>query len=105
MIVSRNAGGFEFARLRRADLAKRHANFHAELADFANRLQDLLEFFRAVAHPAPGCAHAKARRALSSGFFCKIDNALDRQELFALEPSGIMSALRAIRAVLAAAAG
>ena len=79
MIVGGNAGRLEFARFGRADFAKCDTNFHPERADFANDFQDALEFFGAVAHAAPGGAHAKPGRALRARTFCHIDNLLDRQ--------------------------
>ena len=64
MVVSRNAGGFKFARLHRADFTESNAYLHPELAYFPDDLKHALKLFRAIAYAAPGRTHAKPRRAL-----------------------------------------
>src|SRR3979411_2501827 len=74
VIEGRETGSLKFARLHRSDLPKRDANFHAELADGTNGVEHALEFFRAVAHSTPRCAHAKTRGALRPGALCSGKN-------------------------------
>ena len=77
MIVRGDPRRFELARLGVADLAERDADLHAEPADFSHCLDHLLEFFRAIAHTAPGCPHAKTCRALFARAFCRGQNFVD----------------------------
>ncbi len=79
MIVSRDAGRFEFARFHGTDFTKRDAHFHAKLANFSHDLENAVEFFRAVTYAPPGRAHAESRRALCPRALGHIDNSLDRQ--------------------------
>ena len=87
------------------DLAERNADFHAELADFADGLEDLLEFRGAVADALPRRAHAKAGGALRAGAVRSGEDVVERQETFALEAGGVVGALGAVAAVFATAAG
>ena len=64
VIVSGDAGFLELARFGRAELAERDADFHAELADFADGAEHLLELRVALAHAFPRRAHAEAGRAI-----------------------------------------
>ena len=64
MIVSGDASGLEFCRFLIADFTEGNAHFHAELADLAHGFENALEFIAAIAHTAPGCAHAKTCRPL-----------------------------------------
>ena len=102
---SGNARRFELVRFGVADLAERDADFHAEPTDFSHRLDHLLEFFRAITHPAPRCAHAETRRALCARTFCRGQNFVDWEQFFPLDTGGIMRTLRAVRAVFTATTG
>jgi len=64
VIVRVTSCGFEFARFQGSDFTERDTNFHPQLAHLANDLKHAIKFFRTVAHAAPRCAHAKARRAM-----------------------------------------
>src|SRR5204862_3033283 len=66
VIVSGDAGFLELARLGERELAERDADFHAELAHFADRAEHLLKLRVAITHALPRRTHAKARRAILS---------------------------------------
>src|SRR5712692_4253828 len=105
MVVSRYAGGFEFARFGRSDLTKRHTNFHAQVTHRAYNLEYLLEFFAAIVHAAPRRTHTKTSRALRTRAMRRRQNILNRKKLSTLDPSGIVRALRAIGAIFTATTG
>src|SRR5438105_15087049 len=64
IVVGRNAGGFKFVRLHRADFSESNAYLHPELAYFPDDLKHALKLSRAITYAAPGRTHAKPRRAL-----------------------------------------
>src|ERR1700675_2813097 len=90
VIVSRDSGVLELARFDRSNFAEGNANFHAEPADFTNRLNHTLKLFRAIAHPAPGRAHAESRGALRASALRGGKDFFDRQQFLALESGRIM---------------
>ena len=102
MIISGDAGSFEFHGFPVADLTKRHTDFHPELTDFAHNFEDAIELFTVVAHAPPGRAHAKSRRTLCARVFRGRQNLIKRHQIFPVDPGRVMGALGAIGAIFAA---
>ena len=103
MIVEVEPGVVQPRRLRRRQHAERHAGFHAEILDRAHHLADLVEI--AVFRIAPRRGHAEAARAGIPGALRGGDHIGLRHQLCRLQAGVVMRALRAIAAILGAAAG
>ena len=105
MVVGGHAGCLELHGFREPELPEGDANLHAQLGNFPHDVKHLLEFRVAAAYAAPGRPHAKTRRAVLPGRFGRGQYLIGLQQPLRLDSRLIMSALRAIAAVLAAAAG
>ncbi len=103
VVVGRQAGGGQAASLIVGEHAERAADFHAQRSDGAHHLQHAFKFL-AVAHFAPRRAHAKARGALVVGFAGRFVDLRDAEQVLLRYARLIMRALRAIGAILGAAA-
>ena len=82
--------------------AERAAGLEAELLHLANHVEHGLEVARLGA--APGRAHAEARRAILLRGRRRAHHVVERQHRLALDPRGMARRLRAVAAVLGAAA-
>ena len=105
MVVSSHAGILELAGLGEAELPEGHADFHAELADFADGAEHLLEFCVTTAHPLPRRTHTEARGPILPRAPRHLQHGVGFHEAAGFDIRGVAGALRAVAAVLGAAAG
>jgi hypothetical protein len=103
VVVVVQSGRFECLRLPGFEHAQRHAGLQAQGPDLAHHLGHFLHV--ALLRAAPGRAHAEAGRALGPGGLRSLHDLGQRHQLAGLDAGFEMGRLRAVAAILAAAAG
>ena len=102
VVVVVESGFLEALCLRPGQHAKRHAGLHAEIAHGPDHFDHLVEI--SVGRVAPGRPHAEASRAFRFRNLCRLDDLLDRQQLFAFQRGIVLRALGAVATILGARA-
>ena len=103
MVVVVEAGGFQLRRLLARQHAERGAGLETQRLDALDHGADGGKI--AILGLAPGRAHAEARGAVDLGRARFGEHGLDRHQLLGLDAGIVLRRLRAIGAVLRAAAG
>ncbi len=105
VIVGGYAGGFELLCLLGAQLAEGDADFHSELGYILDDIEDLLEALCSSTDAAPCGTHAEAGGAGFGGDFGALEDIAFRHQTLRLDAGFVACGLRAVGAVLGAAAG
>ena len=100
MVVVIQPGFSQLARLFLGQLAQGHAGLQAKLAHAFDHFQDVGHIL--VGRVLPGRAHAKAGCANGFGGDGFIQDLLDFQQLFLVQPGVVVTRLRAVLAVFRA---
>ena len=105
VIVGGDSGFLEGFCFFGTELAESDADFHSEVGDVADDIEDLVEALGAAADSAPGGSHAEAGGSIFSGGASAFHDVVAFHEAIGIDTGLIASGLRAVGAIFGAATG